>query len=147
MVGTWDAEVKSWMNGLDGPPAVSKGTAEQKMLLGGRYLQQSMTSEMMGQPFSGTGFTGFDNFKKKYVGVWIDNMTTAIATMEGSADKSGKTITMWGIMDEPATGEKNKKVKYVTHIVDANKHVFEMFDVATYGDKKPVMQITYTRKK
>jgi hypothetical protein len=25
--------------------------------------------------------------------------------------------------------------------------VFETYDIATYGDKKPTMQITYTRKK
>jgi hypothetical protein len=147
MAGTWDAEIKVWMNGPDGEPAISKGTAEQKMSLGGRYLQQTVASEMMGQPFTGTGYTGYDNFKEKYLGFWIDDMGTGMTTMEGSIDKAGKTLTMWGVMDEPTTGERNKKVKYVTHLIDTDKHVFEIFDVSTYGDKKPTMQITYTRKK
>jgi hypothetical protein len=54
---------------------------------------------------------------------------------------------MWGKMDELMTGEKGKKVKYVTKVVDNDTMVFEVYDVTTYGDKKPTMQITYTRKK
>ena len=147
MVGTWDAEVKSWMNGPNGEPTVSKGTAEFTSTLGGRYVQESFTSEMMNQPFTGMGYTGYDNFKKKYVGFWIDNMTTAMMSTEGTTDKSGNTMTMWGKMDDPTSGQKDKKLKTVSHIVDPDKMVFDMYDVTTYGDKKPVMEITYTRKK
>jgi hypothetical protein len=69
-----------------------------------------------------------------------------MSTMEGTMDKEGKTLTMWGKMDEPATGEKGKQVKYVTRVVDKDKHVFESYDVTSYGEKQPVMVITYTRK-
>jgi hypothetical protein len=100
-VGTWEAETKMWMNGPKGEPAVSKGSAEYKLALGGRYLQQEFSGEMMGQPFNGVGYTGYDNFGKKYVSFWIDNMSTAMSTMEGTMDKEGKTLTMWGKMDEP----------------------------------------------
>jgi len=146
-VGTWDSEVKMWMNGPDGDATVTRGTSVNTMALGGRYLQQDFKGETMGRPFAGTGFTGYDNFNKKYVGFWIDNMSTGMSTMEGSLSKDRKTLTMWGKMDEPMTGEKNKKVKYVTKLVDDNKQVFEVYDVQAYGEKKPTMQITYTRKK
>jgi hypothetical protein len=146
-VGTWDAEVKMWMNGPGSEPMVSKGASEQKMVLGGRYLQQDFSGEMMGQPFNGTGFTGYDNFKKKYVSFWIDNMSTAMSTMDGVLDKDGKSVTMWGKMNEPATGEKDKKIKYVTRFADNDTQIFETYDVSAYGDKKPTMQITYKRRK
>lgn len=136
-----------WMKGPDSEPMISKGTSEQKVVLGGRFLQQDFTGEMMGQPFIGTGFTGCDNFKKKYVSFWIDNMSTGMSTMEGVLDKDGKTVTMWGTMNEPATGEKNKKVKYVTRFIDKDTQIFETYDVSAYGDKKPTMQITYKRRK
>ena len=145
-VGSWNVEAKIWMNGPKGDPSVSKGSAEYKMALGGRYLQQEFTGEMMGQPMNGIGYTGYDNFRKKYVSSWIDNMGTALSTMEGTMDKDGKTLTMWGKMDDPSTGEKDKKVKYVTRVVDKDKHVFESYDVSAYGEKAPVMVITYTRK-
>jgi len=147
MVGTWDAEVKMWMNGPAGEPTISKGTSENKLVLGGRYVQQDFTGEMMGQPFSGVGYTGYDNFKKRYVSFWIDNMSTAMSTMEGNLDKEGKAFTTWGKMDEPMTGEKGKKIKYVTRIINNDTQTFEVYDVVAYGDKKPTMQITYTRKK
>jgi hypothetical protein len=146
-VGTWDAEVKMWMNGPTGEPMISKGTSEQKMVLGGRYLQQDFTGEMMGQTFTGTGFTGYDNFKKRYVSFWIDNMSTGMSTMDGALDKDGKSVTMWGKMDEPATGQKDKKVKYVTRFVDKDTQIFETYDVTSFGDKKPTMVITYKRRK
>jgi len=145
-VGSWDVEAKAWMKGPKDEPSVSKGTAEYKMALGGRYLQQEFAGEMMGQPMSGVGYTGYDNFRKKYVSFWIDNMGTAMSTMEGTMDKDGKALTMWGKMDEPATGEKDKKVKYITRVVDKDKHVFEMYDPERFGEKKPVMVLTYTRK-
>lgn len=146
MVGTFDAEVKMWMGGANVEPNISKGTSENKLVLGGRYVEQNFTSEMMKQPFSGIGYTGYDNFNKKYVGFWIDNMSTAMSTMDGSVDKEGKTFTLWGKMDEPMTGEKGKKVKYVTTVIDQDKHVFEVYDLSLNKDK-PIMQITYTRKK
>jgi hypothetical protein len=146
-VGTWDAEVKIWMKGPAGEPTISKGTSEQKMILGGRYLQQNFSGEMMGQPFTGTGLTGYDNIKKKYVGVWVDDMSTGISTMDGVLDKDGKSCTMWGTMDDAMTGQKNKKIKYVTLFIDKDTQVFETYDVSAYGDKKPTMQITYKRKK
>jgi hypothetical protein len=146
-VGTWDSEVKMWWNGPKGEPTVSKGTSVNKMVLGGRYLQQDFTGEMMGNPFVGTGFTGYDNFKKKYVGFWIDNMGTGMSTMDGVLAKDGKSVTMWGKMDDPMTGQKDKKVKYVVRFVDKDTQVFETYDVTAYGDKQPVMEITYKRQK
>lgn len=145
-VGTWNVEAKVWMNGPKGEPSVSKGTAEYKLALGGRYLQQEFSGEMMGQQMNGVGYTGYDNFGKKYVSFWIDNMSTAMSTMEGTMDKEGKTLTLRGKMDEPSTGQKGKKVKYVTRVVDKDKHVFESYDVTSFGEKQPVMVITYTRK-
>ena len=145
--GTWDAEVKMWMNGPTADPMISKGTSENKLVLGGRYLQQDFTGEMMGQQFTGIGLTGYDNFKKKYVSFWIDNMSTAMSTMDGALDKDGKSLTMRGKMDEPATGEKDKKVKYVTRFIDNDTQVFETYDVTSFGDKKPIMEITYKRRK
>lgn len=145
-IGTWNVEVNMWMNSPDSLPSVSKGTSEYKMVLGGRFVQEEFSGEMMNMPFTGIGFTGYDNFKKKYISFWIDNMTTAMSTMEGSVDAAGTTFTYWGKMDDPSTGKKNQDVKYVVHIVDKDTHVFEVYDVKSWGDKKPTLKLTYTRK-
>jgi hypothetical protein len=146
-VGSWNVEVKVWINGPDSLPTISKGTARYSLMYGGRYLKQEFKGEMMGQPFIGTGYTAYDNMKKKYTGTWIDNMGTAISTMEGTMDNGRKTLILWGKMDEPMTGEMNKDVKYVLHIINKNKHVFASYYEASGDSKEPTLQITYTRKK
>ncbi len=147
MAGMWDVETKSWMGGPGTEPSISRGTAQMKMILGGRFLQQETTSEVMGMPMDGIGITGYDNFKKKYVAFWIDNMGTAMFTMEGEMDKDGKTCTYWGLMDEPMTGERDKKVKYTLTDEGPDRQVFRIYDVAAYGDAQPTMEMTYTRRK
>jgi hypothetical protein len=143
-VGSWNAEAKTWDKGPDSPPTVSKGTAKYSLVYGGRYLKEEFKGNMMGQPFVGTGYTAYDNLKKKYTGTWIDNMGTAISTMEGTMDDDGKTLTFWGKMDDAMTGDMNQDVKYIYHIIDKNKHVFESYMGAS---SQPNFQITYTRKK
>ena len=146
-VGSWETESKTWMGGPDKPPAVSKGTAEVKWVLGGRFLQQEMTGEMMGMPMSGVGFSGYDNFKKKYNSFWIDNTATAMFTSEGTLSKDGKVLIYYGKMDEPMTGEKDKKVKFVDTIINHDKHIFEIHDLALRSPNQKVVEIVYERKK
>ncbi len=145
-VGTWNVEAKLWMKSPKDEPNVTKGSAEYKMTLGGRFLRQEYTGEMMGQPVNGVGYTGYDNFRKKYVSFWIDNTGTAMSMTEGTMDSEGKTLTLRGTMDDPAMGKKDEKVKYVMRVVSPDKHVFEMYNVTMRGDKDPMMVMTYTRK-
>lgn len=145
LAGHWNAEVTSWMSGPGAPPAVNKGESDMTMILGGRYLQQTVKSDMMGMQMEGIGFTGYDNIKKKFVGAWMDNMGTVISTMEGTADPTGTVITMWGTMDEPTTGERDKPVKYVTRLLSNDKHTFEIHDVSYPEGATKVMEIVYTR--
>jgi hypothetical protein len=144
-VGTWETASKAWMDPSQ-PPEESKGTTKFTMILGGRFLQQEATGQMMGQPFKGIGIVGYDNFRKKYTMIWIDDAGTALYTAEGTADPTGKTITFLGKMDDPLTGEKDKTVKYVSKMIDQDKQVFEMYAMEG-GKEMKTMEMTYTRKK
>ena len=126
-VGRWETTVRAWMRGPGSPPSESKGTTEVKSIFDGRFVVEELSGQFMEMPFKGFGITGYDNFRKQYIGVWLDNMGTAMLTMQGHLDKSGKVLTMHGLMDEPMTGERNKKVKYVTRIVSKDKRVFELY--------------------
>ena len=146
-VGSWETESNIWMAGPGKPPTTTKGTAEVKWVLGGRFVQQELTGQMMDMPWNGIGFTGYDNFKKKYTSFWIDNSTTAMATSEGTINKEGTIITSWGKMDQPMTGEKDKKVKYIETITNHDKHIFEIHDLSLPDPDNKVVEIVYTRKK
>ena len=144
LIGEWSAEVKSWM-APDAPPMVTKGTAKATWVLGDRFVREDFSGEMMGKPFHGVSLTGYDNQKQKYNSFWVDDMSTAIFTSEGTASDGGKVITFSSKMDCPITGEKEMPVKQVLRILGPDKHVFEMHDPRK-GDKSKTMEITYTRK-
>jgi len=139
--------MKTWMNGPGAAPVITKGSSTYSWVLGGRYLRQDMKGEMMGMPLEGFGYTGYDNYNKKYVGFWIDNSSTAMFTYSGYVDQTGKVFTFYGTMDEWMTGENGKPVKYVTRILSRDKNVFEIHDLAIGGADTKVVEMTYTRKK
>lgn len=144
MAGGWNTKIKSWME-PDRPPMESTGTCEQKMVLGGRFLLQEFTGEMMGSPFTGIGIAGYDNHTQKYVSTWIDSMSTAILFFEGTGSADGKTITQETRYDDPIKGPM--KWRSVTRIVDDNTHVFEMYGSDKSGKEEKMMEITYIRKR
>lgn len=116
------------------------------MILGGRYMEEKFEGKMMGQPFLGAGWFAYDNYKKKYLSTWVDNMGTGIMMMSGTYDTSGKVLTSWGTMDDVAA-KKTLKVKTVTTSIDADNSRFEMWMPSPDGKMWKSMEIHYTRQK
>jgi Protein of unknown function (DUF1579) len=146
LVGSWTTKTRAWCEmGPDNPPMESTGTCEQKMLFGGRYLQQEYTGEMMGKPFTGTNLIGYDNHTKKYVSTWIDSMSTGIYYFEGTASADGKTITQESSYDDPIKGPT--VWRSVTKIVDDNTLQFEMYLTPKGGEEEKAMEMIVTRKR
>ena len=145
-VGSWETTMRMQM-GPGAPPMESKGVSEVRWILDGRFLEENSTGTAMGMPHNGRGMTGYDNMRKKYTGFWADNMGTAMFTMEGTLDQTGKVLTYFGSMDEPLTGEMGKTVKYVLRIVDPDTHTFEIHDLHIVPGETKVVEITYRRKK
>ena len=143
--GTWDAEVTSWMDPAS-PRRSRRASSENRMVLGGRWVESKFTSNMMGMPFEGIGYTGYDNHKKKYMGTWQDNMSTAVMVSEGTLDAAGKVMTSTSTMDDFMTGKK-QTIKMTTTIVDPDHHVFEMWGPDPSGKDVKQMEIHYRRRK
>ena len=143
LAGSWTTKTTSWME-PGKPPMESTGSAEMKMLLDGRFLQQEFTGDMTGQPFSGVGIDGYDNLRKRYVTTWIDTWSTEIFQMEGTASADGKIIMQNGRHDEPGGGHMTHRA--VWKIVDGNTQTFDMYGTHQGGKEMKVMEIVYTRK-
>jgi len=144
MVGSWSVKSKWWMDPNE-PPMESTGSSEQKMALGGRFLWQEFSGDMMGGLFAGIGFTGYNNHTGKFVSTWMDTMGTGIFYFEGSAGGSGgKTITQTCNYDDPVRG--TLKWRHVTSIVDHNHLEFEMYTTDSSGKEGKMGEMTYTRK-
>lgn len=143
LVGDWKAEVKCWMQ-PGSPPEVTQGTAQVRWTLNNHFLEEDFHGQMMGKPFSGRTLMGFDNTKQTFNSVWVSDSQTSMFVSEGKGDSSNKVITQEGKASCAATGRKEVPMRTVLRVIDANKHVFEMYD-ATQGDAR-TMEITYTRK-
>jgi hypothetical protein len=143
-VGTWDVEVKSWAQpGTE--PMTSKGVMKGELIFGGRYAKCSFDGTMMSQPFTGMQITGYDLFQKKYVGLWIDSMSTHFSLTTGMLDATGKIFTETGIWPDPMTGGTSK-VKIVTTWLTDGKYRYEMFMAGPDGKDVKSMEITYTKR-
>lgn len=143
LAGSWITHTKEWME-PGKPPVETTGSAEMKMLLDGRFLQQEFNGSMMGQPFTGIGIDGYDNIRKKYFTAWMDSMGTSIFMMEGTASADGKTITLAGKHAEPGGGHMTHRA--IWKIVDSNTQTFDMYGAHHGGKEMKMMEITYTRK-
>lgn len=142
--GEWTADISMWMApGTE--PTKSIGESVNKMILGGRYLQSTYKSNIMGMEMNGFAIEGYDNALGKFVNIWIDNMGTGIMYMEGIYDKETKTVNYEGEMVNP-TMKGKMKVRETYQFVDENTSKMEMFAVTPEGDFK-TMEIVFSRKK
>lgn len=141
--GNWLTKTRGWME-PGKPPVESAGTCEQRMILGGRYLRQEYAGDMMGQPFTGINFLGYDNHTGKYESVWLDSMSTAIYYFVGSASADGKVITQECNYDDPVRGPSLWRT--VTRFKDDNTCEFEMFLTPKGGKEEKMMEMTISRK-
>ncbi len=145
MAGTFDTTVKMWMK-PGAPPTEGTGVSTNSLALDGRWLEQHFTGTFMGMPFTGIGYTGYDNIKQKYVGTWMDNMTTAVMNTTGAASADGKSYTFTSTMDDPMTG-KSTPVKETLTVTDADHQTLEMWGAGPDGKMFKMMEIVYSRKK
>lgn len=127
------------------PPMESIGTCEQKMILGGHYLQQEYAGDMMGEPFTGINLIGYDNHTGKYVSTWVDSMSTGIYYFAGTASADGRTITQESYYDDPVRGPV--VWRSVTRLVDDNTMEYEMYITPKGGKEELEMEMTVTRQR
>lgn len=141
--GTWESEMKMWMN-PDSPAINTTGKTVFKTVMGGRYQEGVHTGNSMGMPFEGLSIMAYDNAKKVFISTWIDNMGTGIMTMEGTYDSTSKTLTMKGKMVDPVTGKDND-VREITTFVDDNTQKLEMY-CTMHGKEMKAMEMVSKRK-
>jgi len=93
LVGVWETDWEVVMDPTQ-PPTKFKGT-ETVRAIGDRWIVSEIKSDMLGGvPMTGILTLGHDPEKKKFVGTWIDSMSTYLWKYEGALDESGKILTL-----------------------------------------------------
>ena len=143
-VGKWDC-VTTMTMGPGAAAPVGKSTAEISWLMEGRWLKQETRGTFMNMPYHAFGLLGHDNFKQSFVSSWIDNQNTFKLDSEGRLLQDGKTLILYGTMDEYLNGENDKMVKYVYRWKDADHFNFEVHDLAIGESNTKVVEVAYSR--
>ncbi|MCR9119659.1 MAG: DUF1579 domain-containing protein [bacterium] len=141
MVGVWDCATTAYYNPKE--PVAGKGTAKFTMIMGGRFLQQEFQGETSGEKYQGRGLTGYDRTHKKFVGSWIDSMSTGLMVTSGAYDEKSHALVEYGIAQMP-TGKV--KMKLVSEYESNDKFTFSMYALQD-DEVVKMMEIVYTRAK
>ena len=141
LAGDWTAE--STMYSSMGEMK-AEATAKNEVVHGGRYIEMSYDSEFMGQPFTGSGFVGYDNFQKQYQMLWVDSMGSAMTFATGTCSADNSVLTFKYTMPSP-WGDFDARMVYTFKTAD--EVLLEMYSKMKGGEEKKDMTIVYTRKK
>jgi hypothetical protein len=145
LVGEWDTEGEMHI-GPGAEPIKSTGTDTARML-GGFWLVSDVKGDVMGTSVEARLTLGYDTKKKKYVGTWIDSMTSYMWHYEGSVDDTGKTLTLNTEGPGFQGGDKLTKFKEVIEIKNKDERTFTSTMQGEDGKWTKLMSVTYRRKK
>jgi hypothetical protein len=123
-------------------PMKSEGKTTVESLMEGRYVKETHEGEVMGMPFHGVGFTGYDKVQGEYVSTWMDNMGTGIMKFTGHKNAEGQIVTMADAIN-PMTHAKETHKTVTTY--NPNGWVMDYFVVDSDGEEFQSMNIVYER--
>ena len=144
LAGSWDVDTRFKYG--PGPERAGKAACEAKWILGGRYLQQEYTSEIGGKPFITLQYTGYDNQKRRFFEIKMDNAETGVLHTEGTISQDEKTITNIGDRTDPMSGQ-TRRLRTVTTIIDKDHYTLEWFLMDDDGKEQKTVTMNHTRRK
>ena len=141
-VGEWDIKGEMLT-----PEGSQEFKGEEKVVAIGKFWTVSHHSSDFFGGLKGSSTIGFDPMTKKFVGTWVDSFQPAATKMEGTYDKSTKTMTYKttgiGMDGKPMPG------KIIIQYTDENSHTFTMMHKDPTGQSDEMvetMKMTYTRR-
>jgi hypothetical protein len=125
-----------------GPLARAKDSTvatDAKLIMGGLYLQVTMSGTRMKEPFERTMYYGFDPVTGKYTADVIDTISPSMLRYLGTYDAAKKQFTMTARYSDPNT-RRYQTARLVTTLVDDKTWTYEEF--ITAGQDRPEIKIS-----
>ena len=143
--GEWESEIEVMMQPGQ-PPMKAKGSETSRMI-GGFWVIAEGKGDMMGMPFTSVLTLGYDSAKKKFIGTWIDSMTSYLWKYEGSVDSTGRILTLETEGPSPMDPGKVMKFKEVTEFKSKDHRVFTSTVLGDDGKWSTILTVHSKRKK
>lgn len=142
--GIWEEDIQ-YRVAKNSPLQNAKGTVSCKMILNGLHQEFLHKGNMNNFPFEGKGTLSYDNIKKEYIYVWIDNMSSGVTIMKGKMDYEKNILTLNGKNVDPVN-KNEKSVKQIITYLSPTQQKIEIFDVDYNGKDFKSMEMTLTKK-
>jgi hypothetical protein len=141
--GDWATEAECFME-PGKPPTKARG-AESARMLGGFWLLADGKSDSAEMPFAYRLTLGFDPEKRKYIGTWVDSMTSYLWRYEGSVDPSGRILTLETTGYCPTQPGKLVQFREVTEFKDSAHRRFTSTMQNADGTWTTLLTVNYRR--
>jgi hypothetical protein len=143
--GTWTGDANSYA-AEQADPSVSATTANYKMLYNGLYQVNEFKGTMNGQPYEGQSILAYDNAKKQFVNIVLDNSGSGIGYYTGTLDPTTKVLTLKGTQYDPLT-QKDIPVRQEIRFLNDDSQTITFYGPGTNGKEYKTMDIKLTRNK
>jgi len=144
-LGTWSTDVKMWMDHKS-PPIISKGRITFTLIFDGRYIEGEYLGEFMGAPFMGKSIIGYDNVRKEFFSIWIDNSSTGRLTSTGKYDPGEKKYHFQASTFDPYTGQ-TLDLREEAYFASRDEYISITYARPKEGEEFKNMEMKYTRIK
>lgn len=145
MAGKFNVSISTWVTPTS-KPVTSSAVSTSAWVLGGRYLQSNLSGTVAGAPFSGIGYTAYDNTAGQYQTTWMDNGSTGQVWYAGNFKPGTKSAVMKAMTSDPVTG-KPSPLELRLSIDASGNHKTELWGTGTGTKLFKMMELTYTRTK
>jgi len=132
-----------WRMAPDKPWEEVTADVERKWILDGRFVEETVHSEWMGQPFEGKALMGYDNVREQFTMIWVGNMSTGTDSSTGKLD--GAKLVFEGTNSDPMTGDKNRWSKMVVDLGNPQQ-ICKGYCKDAAGKEFQMMEMSFARQ-
>lgn len=143
LAGEWTANMKMFY-APEAPPMETTFDSKMHMMLGGRYLVEEVSGDMMGEAFEGFMVLGHNNGTGETFSVWFDNFGTGITSAAGQRDEAG-VLHQTGLMQH-AEAPSGSVYRSEMTVIDDDHFNVKMWGAMPDGSESLMMDMDYTRK-
>lgn len=140
-VGTWEIEIEI-PPGPDQPPQVMHGI-EVAQMIGPFWLVTDGSNNAF--PYRCRLTLGFDTKRARYVGFWIDTMTSHFWRYEGAVDASGRILSLDTVGPFPGSLEL-VKFREVTEFITDDHRLFTSSRENAAGEWECLCRMNFRRR-
>lgn len=125
-------------------PVVGTGTASNRMILGGRFLQSESVVQLGDARGEGLLLLGYDRRTSRYTMLGLDTFGTHYVEAEGPFDEGSGAIVMYGEEHDPIS-RRTERFTVIVRVRGPDEYVQEIVFRQPDGTSHTAVKITYSR--